>query len=822
MKKLNLILAIIFLASGFSFAQIKGKVTNSKGNLIQFASVSIEKTYIGTSTNENGEFELNIKKPGTYTIITKTLGYKTQKTTKEFNSFPSTINIVLDEEDFTIEAVVVKTSENPANKIIRSAIAARKKNLERTDKFEADFYSRGIFKVKDIPKKFMGIEIGDMGGNLDSLGNGIIYQSETVSKIKFEKPNNLKEEIIASKTAGDSNGLSFNTALDTNFDFYQNNIEFDIPMISPIATNAFTYYKYKLESHFYDNYNNQINKIKVIAKRDKEPVFEGYIYIVEDTWAIYAIDLDAKGYRMQNEFLETLKLTQNFNFNPENKLWVKNLQTIDFKAGIFSMKFNGKFTHVFNNYVFIEKFAKKTFTNEVVTFAEKANKKEDAFWEENRPVPLTEEENTNYIRKDSIFKVRNSQVYSDSIDKKDNKFKLRKLLTGYSYKNSFKKTFFNYSGLFDVGGSSFNTLQGYTIGTGFSYSKFNREEGKSTRISTNFQYGFSDKRIRPTFNFYHKFNNINDWYINASGGVKVQQFNVNEPISEAVNLVASLLFKDNYLKAYNKEYISIGSGKEVVNGLNLGVLFSYENRKPLFNTTNHTYIKKDKPYLSNNPLDYSSDAFSAIDEHHLSKFSLNGSYVFNQKYISRPNNKLNMNDGKYPKLFFNYTKAFASSNKNYEFDKLQLSSTYSKQLGNKGELEFFVKAAKFFNAENISFADYQHFNGNQTHFLSGNTKNSFNLLPYYELSTNKQFFEAHINYNDNGFFMNKIPLINKLGWNLVGGFHNVASPDYKPYQEFSVGLDRIGFGKYKILRVDYVRSFQGGKAGDGFMFGLSF
>jgi hypothetical protein len=37
----------------------------------------------------------------------------------------------------------------------------------------------------------MGVEIGDLEGNLDSTRSGIIYQSETVSKIKFEKPNNF-------------------------------------------------------------------------------------------------------------------------------------------------------------------------------------------------------------------------------------------------------------------------------------------------------------------------------------------------------------------------------------------------------------------------------------------------------------------------------------------------------------------------------------------------------------------------------------------------------------------------------------------------------
>lgn len=820
--KFKLLFAIV-LFSSFSIAQIRGKVTDSKGNALPYASITIEKTYNGTSSNENGEYELNVKKAGKYTLVFKILGYKTQTVTQEINSFPAIINATLSDEEYSIEEVVVKSGENPANGIIRNAIANRKKNTEKTDKFEADFYSRGIFRVKDVPKKFMGIEVGDLEGNIDSTGAGIIYQSETVSKIKFEKPNNLKEEIIASKVAGDDNGFSFNTAMNTNYDFYQNTIGFNIPMISPIASNAFTYYKYKIEDTFTDSYNNYVYKIKVTPKRDKEPVVEGYIYIVDDSFAIYAVDFDIKGYRAQQEFLESLKLVQNFNYNPDNKMWVKNVQSFDFKAGIFMLKFNGKYTHVFSNYNFVDSFEKKTFGSEVVTFAEKSNKKEDSYWLESRPVPLTEEETTNYVKKDSVYKIRNSQVYMDSVDDKSNKFRLGKIITGYTFKNSFKNTRFNYQGLFNLSSFNFNTVQGFHLGSGFLYTKFNEEKRKYTSITSDFQYGFSDERLRPTVGFYHKFNNTNDAFIRLSGGNKVNQFNSSEPISGIENSISSLVFKNNFMKLYEKEFVEIGTGREVVNGLFLNANLAYENRKPLFNTTDQSWVNTDDVYSSNNPLNPSSDAVPAFDEHHLTKFSLSSRIVFGQKYITRPDGKMNMNSGKYPTLGFTYTKAFLATDKEYEYDFLEARLNYSKTLSNKGDLELNMKVGKFFNADNISFADYKHFNGNQTHVrIDGQYNSSFNLLPYYAQSTNDQYFETHVNYNDNGYFMNKIPLLNKLGWNLVGGFHQLATSDNKPYQEVTVGFDRIGFGKFKIFRIDYVRSYQGGYLGDGVMFGMKF
>lgn len=820
----NLLLKLIFLLIlQFSTAQISGTITDSKGQTIPGVSIIIENSYINTSSNDKGYYDLNHSKPGNVSILYRCLGFKTKKITENITNFPFKINVVLADENYTLNEVVISNKENPANAIIKKTIAARKENTEKTAQFSADFYSRGLFKMANTPKKILGQKIGDLDGALDSTGTGIIYLSETVSKITFQKPNNLNEKIIASKVSGRDNGFSFNTARASVFDIYDNTINLNNKVISPIASNAFAYYKYKLEGTFQDENNFMINKIKVIPKRDGEPVFNGYIYVVENTWAIYGVDLDVKGYRMQQEFLDVLNLKQNFSYNKKNQIWARNSQSLNFTAGIFGIKFNGNFNYVYTNYNFDETITKKTFSNEIVSFAENSNKKDTLFWQQNRPIPLTDEENKDYIKKDSIYKKRNSKQYLDSIDSIENKFKILSPIKGYTYKNSFKKQTFSYNGLFDLSSLSFNTVQGYNFNTGLSYTNYKNEEekGKLTTISTQFNYGFSDKRLRILGNFYHRFNSQNYASLTISAGTKATQINQQEPISKLINTIATLFFKENFIKLYNKEFASVVYSQNVSNGIFASSKIEFEQRKPLSNTTDYVTIKRNRNYTSNNPLHPNSDIIPLFKAHQVLKFSVGTRINFGSKYISRPDAKITINNSKYPTIGLSYLVNLGTSQSKYSFQKATAQVNYELSLANKGEVILNSKAAKFFNAKNISFLDFAHFNGNQTFFQPDYTSKFF-LLPYYSNSTNNAYFENHTQYCDNGYLMNKIPLINKLKSQLMLSHKSLFVPNQKPYSEIAIGLNNLGFGKYKLLRIDYVKSYQNGIKTEGFMFGFKF
>ena len=186
MKKLFLLFVLLFIPMSI-LAQVKGKVTDTQKNPLSFVSVYLEKTLTGTTTNDNGGYVLKIQKKGKHTIIFQTLGYQTLKKEINITSFPFELNIELEEENIQLEEVVISTKDNPANAIIRNVIANKDKITDKFSKYTANFYSRGLYKIKEAPEKWLGRSLGDFGGGLDSTRSGIVYLSETVSEIKFQK-----------------------------------------------------------------------------------------------------------------------------------------------------------------------------------------------------------------------------------------------------------------------------------------------------------------------------------------------------------------------------------------------------------------------------------------------------------------------------------------------------------------------------------------------------------------------------------------------------------------------------------------------------------
>lgn len=804
-----------------TFSQITGTVTDADEQPLPYVNIYTEDGTKGTTTNEDGNYGLKVTQPGTYRLVFQFLGYEPLRKQVTVENFPYRLDVSLTSTTINLDEVTVTAGENPANKIMRKAIAARQQNLEKIKSYTANYYSRGLWRIENMPKRIMGQEVGDLGGNLDSTRSGIIYLSETISEINYRAPNDFKEKIIASKVSGNDNGFSLNSAQESDFSFYRNTIDINAKIVSPLADYAFNYYNFRLEGAFYTDHGQLVNKIEVQPKRPKDRVFSGFIYIVEDSWQLYGVELKTTGEAIQFPPIETLNFTQNFKYSEENKFWIKISQTVDFSFSMFGISGDGRFTAVYSNYNFDPDF-RNTFSREVLSFAPAANKKDSLYWQQVRPVPLTTEEIEDYVRKDSIQELRSSKKYVDSVDAVRNRFNVTDLLFGYTFSNSYKKEYFSISS--PLFGTNFNTVQGYNSNLNISFRKDQDDiQGEFWRIFSEVNYGFSDERLRITGGFQKKFNNISKPILSISGGVEAAQINDTRPISEKINSITSLWFERNYLKLYERKFAEAAFQQEIYNGFRFFTNLSFEERSPLFNTSTHSFIDvDDRNYTSNNPLQPENFGAAPFEEHQIFKLNLTGRFDFAQKYMSYPDGKYNIPSNRYPTLFLTYQKGFGAGIDEYNYDQVKMALRQEVNLGNKGNFSYNLKGGTFLNGDNISFLDYQHFNGNQTRIGSGNYLNGFHLLPYYALSTNKNYLEGHMEQDFKGWILGKIPGINRLNYNLVLGAHFLSSEGNKPYSEYSVGLDNLGFGKYRLLRLDYVVSRFEGQQFGAFIFGLKF
>ena len=790
-------------------AKIAGKITDEQGKELPFVTLYAKNTSIGTTTNTEGIYSLELEE-GSYDIIFQYVGYKRETRKVIIGKEDVLLNIRMRPEAISLAAVEVKANaEDPAYQIIRNAIKRRKQYLNEVTAFNCDVYIKGFQRLDKVPKKILGITI-----NADT---GIVYLSESVSKLSFRQPDDVKEKMISSKVSGDNQGFSYNQSSDMQFNFYENLIQvIDINergLISPIANNAMLHYNYQLISILQEG-DITINKIKVIPIRKNDPVFSGDIYIIEDSWRIYSINLMLTKLN-QIEFIDSLSISQ-VHVPIKDDKWMLLSQKFNFKFGVLGIKGSGNFSEVRSNYVIDPVFEKKYFTNEIMSYEEGANKRDSLYWKAIRPIPLTAIEKDDYIVKDSLRIVKDSKQYKDSIDREGNKISLGSIfLTGYTHTKSFEKKRVSVNSLTDM--LQFNTVEGLVPNLKVTYGRWFKNR-KRYRITPQIRYGFAEKTFRYKLSGYYYYDPKKLSAVRFTMQKSIAQLNEKEPIMPAINTLSTLYYKKNHIKLFEKRAVKIWHRTEVTNGLTLTSSIKYSNRRQLFNHSDYTWSEKDKlEYTANVPENIALKDTS-FPTHNALILDIGLKWVIGQKYISYPDRKYNL-QSKYPTIRLNFTKAIDGMlGAGIKFSKLQIAINDDLPLGLLGSGSYSARAGTFLNKDSISFIEFNHFSGNQTVF-SEFKLDDFQLLDYYQFSTNNTFFQAHYIHHFNGFLINKIPLLRKTKIQTVASMNFLKTKELNEYVEFGIGFEHI----LKVMRVDYFFAFlPEGESRNGVRIGFGF
>lgn len=126
MKKRFLVLALLLCKFVTLFSQyvISGTVKDENGIGLNGATVIIQQSSKGNITNQNGEFQLTISKPGEYTIDASFLGYETVSKTITVDANVK-VSFVLSQKSFLSDEVVVTATRANGNMPVTNSTVSK-------------------------------------------------------------------------------------------------------------------------------------------------------------------------------------------------------------------------------------------------------------------------------------------------------------------------------------------------------------------------------------------------------------------------------------------------------------------------------------------------------------------------------------------------------------------------------------------------------------------------------------------------------------------------------------------------------------------------
>ncbi len=809
--------SLVGIYSAIGAKVLHGHVADSGGEALPFVNVYIENSSIGTTTNKDGNFQL--KCPSTIegnTLVFQFVGFRSERILLNEGHFEEGLNIILQEESYQFSDIVLIEGENPADKIIRNVIENKDNINDHLLSYSNRAYLKSVMKLDSIPEKLPFFLPQDEP--IDSSELGILYLSEALSDYHWQKPDEYKEKMIASKVSGQSTGISFNRVSDMDINFYDNYIEIggisQRPFISPISNKAFGYYRYKLEGVFYES-GKLINKIKVEPKRKIDPCFTGYIFVVEDDWVLHSIDLNLMK-PVPMEFADYIHFDQQY--ISQDGFWLLFSNNLQIEFSLFGFTINYDVVNFYSNYTLNTDYNNSFFGNEVFSAGEDVTEKDSAFWNQIRPLALTPIEVSDYLEKDSIERYHKSDVYLDSMDRRYAKIDVMDVLyDGVSFRKRKKYRTIEIDGLFK--NLYFNPIEGLRWESKVSYIKkydFDLSR-KLYQADGVIAYGLSDKKIKGKLDFTYVPDRIKPVRFGLSIFSDLTTFNDQEPISPMLSSYFSLMEKKHYRKVYQRDGISLSYRDNPLHGLYFKGKLSFLQRSNVLNSTNYSWKFKGQDYAVNNVAPWEDNTQIAVDVKLV--------YRHNQKYESNPRYGKIILSNPNPDLYLRFKSGIGMGTDGSDYSLLQLGVSEEMNLRLLGKTAWDIKGSTFLSKNNLQLMDKVFFLGNETMLLrsddrgtySGSILQSFHLLPFHSSATDKAFIEGHVSHHFNGFVLNKVPFLRTLKWQLVAGADGLLEEGEKPYTEGYIGIENI----FKFLRVDWaVELGENFKTNHSLLFGL--
>ncbi|MDQ4139010.1 MAG: DUF5686 and carboxypeptidase regulatory-like domain-containing protein [Bacteroidota bacterium] len=783
--------------------RIFGKVTDaSTGEVLPFVNVYIKNTNIGTTTDDNGAFSIKLfKLPDSLTL--SIVGYRTQSKAVKPGLAIQELNFKLISSTLNLQEVVIQPSENPAFRILRKVIDHKKTNdKRRLSAYHYEAYTRMQFDIDNLAPKKNRIGLRSaLNSVVDSQmyvrsqdGKKVLpfFISEAVSDFYFSRdPRRTKEIVKASKVTGygiqDGNlvaqviGNSYQ-----DYNFYQNWVSvLKKNFISPIADGWKSAYEYDLLDSVYVG-TTRCYKIKIEPKRAQDLAFNGIIWIADSSFALRKIDVFISKTANIN-FVEKIHLVQESlpvgggTWLPSKTEIVMNLARIsETRPGIIA-KINTSYKNIVVN-----QEQKPGFFDQPIVLAQKANANSESFWERSRHDTLTAEEKQVFSLIDSIKSTPRIKRLTDVVTV---------LATGYLK-----------AGPISIGRYPYfyanNNVEGHRFQIG---GKTNADFSNKWEFRGFAAYGTLDKRF--------KYETSARYIISRKTWSEVG-FTRREDI-ERVGLMSDKLSDSPFLTGFSRFgdlrrpfYVAQTNGylqRDIFPGIMQRISLSNRSFKPEYDFAYYSKKGEQPKVLIR---DFTTTAITFLTR-----------YAQNEVFVQNDNERISLGTSNHwPVFTFKYTlglnELFGST---IDYQRVDIGVKHDFVMGRLGNTMYRLEAGKIFSP--VPYPLLENHLGNETPFYYAQT---FNLMNFFEFASDT-YASLHYEQYFEGLLFNRLPLIKKLKWRVVGtskvlyghlskenqalippvGYNGTPQETFNtlnktPYVEAGYAVENI----FKVLRID--------------------
>jgi len=845
LRALSVFLFLTAYLSSVHSQGISGKILDTNGEPVPFAAIFIKELTRGTTCNALGSFSLPLPE-GTYNIFFRSLGYTEVSRTVEVGSNYTDLEIVLPPQTYMIPEVRISASgEDPAYWIMRKTIGLANYHLNEVLNYHAQIYIKGTAILEKLPRAIAKrIQVNQI-----KVEEGEAYMLESLNEVKFTAPDKYEMRVIASQNTLPGYTENVNPMDYVNASLYQQQIE---GIISPLARNAFTYYRFNFEGTFMEG-NYIINKIKVVPKRKSQQMCDGYLYIVEDLWCLHSaqlsintiagtvsleqlfanvmmdawlpvnhkigVDVDIAGVLAQVSYVSSLEYSD-VTLNPnlpetyfvsmnkvdETKEQAKEEVPTKDQEKIKELLKKDELTNrdVQRLSKLMEKETEKAVpeqkgenlnqTGTTFSVADSAVKNDSTYWNEVRPIPLTPEEHITLTVRDSIIGVRaSSAIAADTLKTtRHRQGRAQGILMGRAYTMSRGKFKFTHDGLIDLDRLGYNTVDGLSYGQSLSIN-WKADSVHTLRSRLVADYALHRNAPMLTWNTNLLYAPLARGKVALNLNYTSTDFNGSSGIPGFTNMVYTLFLRENYLKKYEHIDATLYNRIDVSNGLVLTTSATYGRQNNLVNATDFSFFfRNDKDFTPNTPGNL------AADDPSLSGFQkllgvIRLDITPNQPYTVRTYRK-DLRESKWPTFSLEYRHAFPVENFGWsDFSLLTLGIKQSMEAGLLSTLDWSVESGYFLNNTALHYSDFRHFKSSPLYIDMAGFDNALMLMEYYEASTSDYWVTADVKLNASYLLIKFLPWFSERLWKESLGITYLYTPQTPHYVQVAYSLDEIFF-----------------------------